>query len=170
LTSLNSLPVPTTSFNALPEDARVWVYAADRSLTPDEVHAAQQYLDTFVSDWISHGDALRAAAAVFEDRFVTLGLDLHHAGASGCSIDKSVRAIQALESALHCSLTNRLFVWVEQAGVWQKWTLGQVKKSWSSGEWPAGTTLADTSAQTKDVWLRSIRTAPENSWLSRLPV
>ena len=162
--------MPTTSFNALPENARVWVYAADRSLTPEEVHAAQQYLDAFVSDWTSHGDALRAAAAVFEDRFVTLGLDLHHAGASGCSIDKSVRAIQALESALHCSLTNRLFVWVEQAGAWQKWTLGQVKKSWSSGEWPDGTTLADTSAQTKDVWLRSIRTAPENSWLSRLPV
>jgi hypothetical protein len=59
---------------------------------------------------------------------------------------------------------------VEQAGTWQKWTLGQVKKSWSSGEWPAETTLADTSAQTKDVWLQSIRTAPENSWLSRLPV
>jgi hypothetical protein len=146
------------------------VYAADRSLAPDEVRTAQQYLDAFVSDWTSHGDALCAAAAVFEDRFVTLGLDLHHAGASGCSIDKSVRAIQALESALHCSLTNRLFVWVEQAGAWQKWTLGQVKKSWSSGEWPAETTLADTSAQTKDVWLRSIRTAPENSWLSRLPV
>jgi hypothetical protein len=145
------------------------VYAADRSLAPDEVRTAQQYLDAFVSDWTSHGDALRAAA-VFEDRFVTLGLDLHHAGASGCSIDKSVRAIQALESALNCSLTNRLFVWVEQAGTWQKWTLGQVKKSWSSGEWPAETTLADTSAQTKDVWLQSIRTAPENSWLSRLPV
>lgn len=162
--------MPTTSFDALPEDARVWVYAADRALTPDEVHAAQQSLDAFVSDWTSHGDSLRAAAAVLEQRFVILGLDLHHAGASGCSIDKSVRAIQALETALGCSLTNRLFVWVEQNGAWQKWTLGQAKKAWISGEWPAGTTMADTSAPTKGAWMRSIRTTPEHSWLSRLPV
>ncbi len=161
--------MPTISFDALPEDARVWVYAADRTLAPDEVLTAQQYLAAFVADWTSHGDSLRAAAAVFDNRFVTLGLDLHHAGASGCSIDKSVRAIQSLESALNCSLTNRLFVWVEQAGTWEKWTLGQVKKSWSSGEWPADTTLADTSAQTKGAWMRSIRALPENSWLSRVP-
>ncbi len=121
--------MPTTSFDSLPNDARIWVYAADRALTDAEVDRIEHDLQAFTTDWTSHGAALRAAASVFDHRFVVIALDTEESSASGCSIDKSLRAVQQLEQGLQLSLTNRLFVWVVGPNGWEKWSVGSAKKS-----------------------------------------
>ena len=151
--------MPTTSFDTLSNDARIWVYAADRALTDAEVDRIQNELKAFTTDWTSHGAALRAAASVFDHRFVVIALDTHESSASGCSIDKSLRAIQQLEQGLQLSLTNRLFVWVVGPNGWEKWSVGSAKKAWENKLWPAETFLA---------WLDSRRALPENSWLAKV--
>lgn len=160
--------MPTTSFDSLPNDARVWVYAAERTLSDEEVRKIEYELQAFTTNWTSHGSALRAAAQVFDHRFVVLALDTHEASASGCSIDKSLRAIQQLEQSLQLNLTNRLIVWVVGPSGWEKWSVGSAKKAWANQQWPAETYLADTTANTKGEWLDSRRALPENSWLAKV--
>ena len=95
-------------------DSRVWVYMASRPLTAEENAFAQAQLNTFVRQWTAHNQDLHAAAEVFENQFLLLMVDETNAGASGCSIDKSVRFLEQLGQHLGVDLFERmLFGWVD---------------------------------------------------------
>ncbi len=94
-------------FSALPATARVWIYQADRVLTAAEVAEVEPLLGQFADDWTSHGRALRAAAAFRHGWFLVIGLDESAAGASGCSIDSSVRFVRGLEQRLGVGLLGK---------------------------------------------------------------
>ncbi|RMF01923.1 MAG: hypothetical protein D6772_04130, partial [Bacteroidetes bacterium] len=82
--------------NTLPAQARVWVYQADRPFAEEVVPEVEQHMRKFTQQWVSHNRALRAEAAVLENRFVVLAVDESQAGASGCSIDSSVAFLKKL--------------------------------------------------------------------------
>lgn len=94
-------------FNELPPSARVWIYQADRPLTAAELAAVEPALAQFATEWTSHGRTLHASAAFRYGQFLVLGLDEAVAGASGCSIDASVRFVQALEQQLGVRLLEK---------------------------------------------------------------
>lgn len=96
-----------TSFDQLPDSARVWIYQASRPLTEAELASTAPALAQFVADWTAHGQALRADATFFHQQFLVIGLDESQAGASGCSIDASVRFVQALEQHLGLELLEK---------------------------------------------------------------
>lgn len=158
--------MPTTSFDSLPGDARIWVYACDRALTDPEVSIAEAHFRAFTDAWTSHGSDLLAAARIFENRFLVLALDDRSTAASGCSIDKSVRAVLDSEIQLGCSWTNRLIVWTHDSGNWQRRSLSEVKKLWSNGNWPEHTTVADTTVLIKKAWESALFAAPETTWIA----
>ncbi len=100
--------------------SRVWVYTAQRRLTEAEVQVAQQALDTFARQWTAHNQALRAKAEVFEHQFIILVVDETQAGASGCSIDKSVHFLEDLGTQLQVDLFERMrFGWIDARGALQ---------------------------------------------------
>ena len=90
--------------------ARVWIYMADRELTPNESEFALTEAQKFVSQWAAHGAKLAATADVKHNRFIVLMVDESQAGASGCSIDSSVHFIKALGSHLKVDFFNRLLM------------------------------------------------------------
>ena len=94
-------------FHQLPPHARVWIYQADRPLTAAEQARVQPALAQFADAWTSHGRTLHASAALLHDQFLVLGLDENVAGASGCSIDASVRFVRELETALGVALLEK---------------------------------------------------------------
>ncbi|MGY2130826.1 hypothetical protein ACW9KT_01255 [Hymenobacter sp. HD11105] len=94
-------------FNELPPSARVWIYQADRPLTEAELAAVEPALAQFAAEWTSHGRTLCASAAFQHGQFLVLGLDEAVAGASGCSIDASVRFVQSLEQQLGLRLLEK---------------------------------------------------------------
>jgi len=95
-------------------ESRVWVYIADRPLNDVEVQAAQEALSAFVRQWTAHNQALKAAAEVFQNQFVILMVDESQAGASGCSIDKSIHFLEALGHQLRVDFFERMrFAWVD---------------------------------------------------------
>ncbi|MCG8469806.1 MAG: hypothetical protein MJB57_16635 [Gemmatimonadetes bacterium] len=96
---------------ALPDDARVWVYGSNRRLDDTEVAAVRDDLTSFVDRWTAHGAQLEAAADVIENRFVIVAVDERAASASGCSIDAMVHHLAELEGRLSCSLldSTRIF-------------------------------------------------------------
>jgi hypothetical protein len=89
------------------EHSRVWVYQADRELPGAEVGQLQAELDAFTISWTAHNHQLKAKAEIRYNRFIILIVDESQAGASGCSIDKSVHFVRHLEQKYHITLLDR---------------------------------------------------------------
>jgi hypothetical protein len=87
--------------------SRVWVYQSDRKLTDAETLQAQILLNNFTTGWTAHNNQLLAQAEIRYNRFLILFVDERQAGASGCSIDKSVNFMKQLEQQFGINLFDR---------------------------------------------------------------
>ena len=101
-------------FNTLPESARVWIYQASRSFNEQELLQIQDELDSFLKTWTAHGNDLQAGYEIRYKRFIVIGLDQSSQGATGCSIDASVRYIQELEKKYDVLLLDKMNVSYKQ--------------------------------------------------------
>ncbi|MGI4864059.1 MAG: hypothetical protein ACRYFZ_09055 [Janthinobacterium lividum] len=95
------------AFDHLPPQARVWIYQAGRPLSEAELMPLLPRLAAFAEEWTSHGRLLAASAQFLHRQFLVIGLDEAVAGASGCSIDASVRFVRELEEHLGVSLLEK---------------------------------------------------------------
>lgn len=98
--------MPHIPFDRLPSDARLWIFAAERPLTPSESSRVLEETDAFINQWVAHGVPLTAGRDLRHDQFVLVGVDERAAGVSGCSIDALVRRMQQLETVLGLELIN----------------------------------------------------------------
>jgi len=98
--------MPRIPFDQLPSDARLWIFAAERPLSPSESGRVLDETDSFINQWMAHGVPLTAGRDLRHDQFVLVGVDERAAGVSGCSIDALVRRMQQLESVLGLELVN----------------------------------------------------------------
>jgi hypothetical protein len=89
------------------KNSRVWVYQSDKKLTDDVVAQIQQRLNSFTTQWTAHNNQLKARGEVRYNRFLILIVDETQAGASGCSIDKSVHFMQEIEREFNINLFDR---------------------------------------------------------------
>ncbi|MDF2431374.1 MAG: hypothetical protein JWP44_1005 [Mucilaginibacter sp.] len=89
------------------ENSRVWVYQSDKRLSDNEIQQIQNLLNEFTTGWTAHNNQLKAKAEVRYNRFLILIVDESQAGASGCSIDKSVHFMQQLEQQFGIKLFDR---------------------------------------------------------------
>ncbi|SEO91380.1 hypothetical protein SAMN05192574_11620 [Mucilaginibacter gossypiicola] len=87
--------------------SRVWIYQSDRKLTDQEVQQIQPELDRFAANWTAHNNQLKAKTEIRYNRFFILIVDESQAGASGCSIDKSVHFMQQVQQHLGINLFDR---------------------------------------------------------------
>lgn len=98
--------MPRTSFEHLPETARLWIFAAERALAQPEAEQLLGEVDAFLDQWAAHGVPLTAAREWRDDRFLLVGVDEEAAGVSGCSIDALVRRMKELERTLRVALVD----------------------------------------------------------------
>ena len=89
------------------ENSRVWVYQADRKLSDKEVEQINVLLNDFTTAWTAHNNQLKAKGEIRYNRFIVLIVDESQAGASGCSIDKSVRFVKDIEAQFGINLLDR---------------------------------------------------------------
>ena len=89
-----------TPFAQLPDDARLWVYQANRSLTDVDVDQIESSLQPALSQWAAHGQPLLASAQVVANRFVVIAVDEGHNLPSGCSIDASTHFLKTIGQQL----------------------------------------------------------------------
>lgn len=88
------------TLKSLPDEARVWIYAADRELNELEENRVKEILDTFCLQWESHGRPVESASDVREGRFAIIAGYVEDGDVSGCGIDKSVHALEKASSEL----------------------------------------------------------------------
>jgi hypothetical protein len=89
------------------ENSRIWIYQSNRELQPVEQEQIQRGLNAFTSQWLAHGHQLTALAEIRYHRFIILMVDEDRAGATGCSIDKSVNLMKEIEDEFKVSLFDR---------------------------------------------------------------
>ncbi len=162
----------TPSIAQLPDfspDSRVWAYVCNRNLSDAEADAVQQELDAFCRAWTAHNQALLATAEVFQNRFVFLMVDETRAGASGCSIDKSVHFLEKLGDALKVDFFERMrFAWVGDDGrltfADQKALAEAVKSQQITDSTLMANTLVQSKRDLSEKWLQPFA----KSWHRRI--
>ena len=89
------------------ENSRVWIYQANRVLASGEADLIQEKLNSFTAQWLAHGHELLATAEIRYNQFIILSVDEQQTGATGCSIDKSVKLMLELEKQFNINLFDR---------------------------------------------------------------
>ena len=95
------------NFDNISDQARVWIYQADRPIGTEEKNVIIKDTEAFLSQWAAHGSALQAAGDLLFDHFLVICIDESFQMASGCSIDSSVRFVQELGQKLSIDFFKR---------------------------------------------------------------
>lgn len=149
-------------FEGLPDEARVWVYQSSRPFSERETTVLNSQLSAFASHWTAHNQALRAQARVVRNQFVILTVDETQAGASGCSIDKSVHFLESLEQQFGISLFDRLrLAYLDNDGETVFCSKNEFLTLYTGGCVSDVTFMFDNTVQTlgqlRNAWLKPLR-------------
>ncbi|MDO8365587.1 MAG: hypothetical protein Q7T20_02235 [Saprospiraceae bacterium] len=150
-------------------DSRVWVYTSNRPLTETESAFVQKNLDAFCQQWTAHNQALLAKAEVFENQLLVLMVDETQAGASGCSIDKSVHFLEQLGAEIGADFFERMrFGWVDEQGEMRFSNRPEFVALVREGKIGSETLVVDTLVQTKTQLAEKWLVPASQSWHKRL--
>lgn len=154
-------------FEQMPENARLWIYQAERKLTPQEVRLVSDSTNTFLSQWQAHGSDLKASYAIEYDQFLIISVDESFSQASGCSIDASVHLIKALENELKISFMTTSQVAFLDGEEINLYPFNQLKKQVEINAITPETKVFDNTVQNvaefKSRWL----TESKETWVKR---
>lgn len=161
--------MPKIDFASLPDSARVWVYGADKPLSPDATGLLLEETDRFLKGWKAHGVDLHSARDWSDDRFLTIAVDQEREGASGCSIDVLFRALKGLEKQLGANLvTSGLVYFRGRDGQIRAVTRDEFTDLAGKGEIDGQTEVFDLSVTTLGEWRGRFRSKVEDSWHASL--
>ena len=161
--------MPVVSFDSLPADARVWVFAADRPVTGAAAERLLGEVNAFLARWQAHGTPLTCAREWRDDRFLAVGVDQSAAGASGCSIDGMFRLLQSLERSLGASLVGGGRVsYRDGVGEIRSASRDEFSELAASGRVTPETPVFDATVATHDDWRGRFEVRAGEAWTASL--
>jgi hypothetical protein len=96
-----------TDYAQMHPASRVWVYQSNQEISDETAELLKVEIANFVTQWTAHNKALKAWGQLIENRFIVLMVDESQAGASGCSIDKSVAFVKHCEEKAAVNFFDR---------------------------------------------------------------
>ncbi len=103
------------AFENFSNEARVWLYQANRELTELERTYLAKQLSIFVDQWSAHGKKLTADSAVLDEYRLAICAE-GNVEASGCSIDASVRFMKEIGAEIGADFFDRMKILIESNG------------------------------------------------------
>lgn len=94
-------------FDQMPDNARIWTYTSNRRLDKSELEILSSRLSAFCEQWNTHGALMPTSFDIRFDQVIILAVDESQLGASGCSIDSSVRLLRDIETEFGIDLLNQ---------------------------------------------------------------
>jgi hypothetical protein len=155
------------SFDQLPPDSRVWVYQAGRSLSQGEVEIVSDALKEFCSQWSAHGNPLETSFIIKHNQFIVLSVNENTAGASGCSIDGSVRVLKELSTQLKIDFFDRAKVAFLIEGEIKPYSLQELPMLFKSGALAATSITFNNLVPDKVSFEQNWKIIAEKSWLTK---
>ncbi len=161
--------MPAVPFDSLPDDARLWVFAADAPLAAGSEADLLAAADAFLAGWAAHGAPLRAGREWRDGRFLAIAVDQSTAGASGCSIDGLFRSLRAIEPALGTSLlTAGRVYWRAADGRVLGGDRAALRAAVAAGTVGPGTPVFDTTVTTAADWRARFELPLAEAWHARV--
>ncbi|MAI23029.1 MAG: ABC transporter ATPase [Crocinitomicaceae bacterium] len=155
-----------TTWSALPSTSRVWLYTADRVLTAEEQDGLRAAIETFLLEWVAHGQSLQASWRLEGGRCLVIALDERSPNATGCSIDTSVRWLQALGEQMGVDWMNRNTVtyFNTNASTWEDMPLASFWAARKAGVVDANTLVVNAVVVRKVECDSTLVCTFQNSW------
>ncbi len=161
--------MPLVQIDVLPDDARAWVFGADKTIKAPASDTLLREVEGFLSQWNAHGSPLTVGRDWKYGRFLTVAVDQSTAGASGCSIDGLFRTLKGLEPKLGASLvTSGLIFFRDENGVIQSVDRDQFTALGAEGKIARGTRVFDLTVTTLGEWRARFELNAEDSWHAKL--
>lgn len=146
---MDTIEERATSLAEMPDNARVWVFAAPRALSADESARLMERVDGFVVRWTAHGRPVVGAREWRYGRFLLIAADEEATGVSGCSIDSLYRVLQEAERELQLPLMDASRVWYRDPdGAIRSETRAEFRDRVRSGEVGDETPVFDNTVST----------------------
>jgi hypothetical protein len=161
--------MPLVQIDVLPDDARTWVFGADKTIIAPASDTLLKEVDGFLSQWHAHGSPLTVGRDWKYGRFLTVAVDQSTAGASGCSIDGLFRTLKALEPKLGTSLvTSGLIFFRDEKGAIQSVERDQFTALGVEGKIASDTRVFDPTVTTLREWRARFELNAGDSWHAKL--
>ncbi len=154
-------------FNEMPGSSRLWIYQADRPFTAPERVSLENDLVHLCETWKAHEVPLKTSFQIAYKQFIVLAVDERDAGASGCSIDGSVRWLKGLQQRLGIDFFNRQQVAFLDGERISLYPLSQLKTLFENGVLNARSVAFNNALTTKADWEHAWKVAAAETWLSR---
>ena len=156
------------NYNQLPDTTRVWIYQANPSFPADQREQIKAHLKAFVENWTSHNRNLKTHADLLHDRFVILLVDESQAGASGCSIDKSVHFMKALQAKFNVDLFDRMAFSYKDGETVKTLSRAEFSEAYQDGLINDDTIVFDTLVDNKGKLDQAFEKTLSESWHARM--
>lgn len=153
----------------LPDDSRLWVFAASRALTRGETASLLARIDEFLAAWNAHGHPVVGARELRLDQFLLVAADERATGVSGCSIDSLYRVLKDAERELGISfLDGSLVFYRDEDGVVRTASRGDFRDLVREGTVDGDTAVFDNTVASlgrvrNEEWEKPLR----SSWHAR---
>src|SRR3954470_23150364 len=156
--------MPIVAFSALPDSARVWVFASDKPLTGQAAERLLGSVDEFLEEWRAHGVPLRCARDWRDDRFLAVGVDVNAENASGCSIDGLFRALQNMQREIGSRLVGGGRVFYRDASEVETTSREEFVERVRRGEITRETPVFDTALTAAADWRTNFERPAAEAW------
>ncbi|WP_430408720.1 ABC transporter ATPase [Kordia sp.] len=154
-------------FNVLSDDAKVWIYQANRSFSETELEEIKLKLAGFITQWTAHGSDLQASFEIKYKRFIIIAVDQERQAATGCSIDASVHFIQQLEKEYNVDLLDKMNVSYKQGEYIAYKDLKDFRKMAKDKAVTGKTIVFNNLVATKAEFLENWEVPAKESWHGR---
>lgn len=155
-------------FDQMPAHSRIWVYQSDRKFTTEEMKWVSSQLEAFCAQWNTHGSLMPTSFSIKFNQVIVLSVDESQLGASGCSIDSSVRTLRDIEQKLGVNLLDQGKVgFMEGEDKLAVSSVFKIKESVQHGKIQPETLILNPLVQEKsdleNIWLLQAK----ESWLNK---
>ena len=155
------------AFEELTDEARVWIYQANRSFSEEELEEIKAKLTNFINQWTAHGSDLQASFEIKYKRFIVIAVDQSSQAATGCSIDASVHFIQQLEKDYNVDLMDKMNVSYKQGEYVAYKDLKAFRKMAKDRAVTGNTIVFNNLVATKAEFLENWEVPAKESWHGR---
>ena len=149
-----------------PDDARVWIYQADRAMTIGEAALVRKETEGFLQSWAAHGQELKATFSIKKNQFLIIAVDESFAQATGCSIDTSVALVRKLSDVLGINFLDRSVAIQKDNEVFRH-PRTEIKGVVNEGVIDPDTLVFNNTMQKLGDWKRDWLLPAQDSWLKR---
>ena len=159
--------MPRIEFSALPDRARLWVFAADRAITHPE--PLLDAVDAHLTQWAAHGVPLVCARDWRDDHFLAIAVDEAATGASGCSIDGLFRTISRVQPQVGADLlASGRVAWRDESGTIRVAPRAAFELLAADHQVKNTTPVFETLVETVGEWRKTFERPASESWVQGL--